>query len=714
VSIERDFDVAFTARLASAEKQIQQVHRPVVGVHKWFARRPGALFRALMLAEFAEAPLREAYWQGHSFPDETVADPFMGGGTSVFEANRMGFRVAACDVNPMAWWVVRQELAPLDRVALLRVGEELAARLEAEIGDLYRTRCRSCGGDAQVKYFLWVKRQRCGGCAEDLDLFASHLVAKNARHTHFVLHCPACRQLVERTSLPGRDAKVACPACKQRFAWAEGAASRGRYVCGCGHSGRSPEAGAAAPPRHRLFGMELHCASCRPKQRGRLFATAENEDLACVETAQNRFAERADLVLPQAEIPAGDETRRLHRWGYRRWSDLFNERQLLGLGLLLCELRKVEEPELGRALATVFSDFLRYQNLLCRYDPYALKCQDIFAVHGFPVGLTPCENNLLGIPGVGAGGFRHFLAKYGRAKAWCDQPWETRREGRRSRRVDTPGERVAARFVQGSDDLAGERPVLLRCASFEELGLPDDCIDAVFTDPPYFANVQYAELMDFCHAWLRLAQPDELPEIDGVGTRSASELTGNQTSGRGLSHFAAGLSRVFRAAARALRPGGPFVFTYHHNEVKAYAPLVVAILDAGLGCSATLPAPAEMTASLHIRGTRSSVVDSVFVCRHHEQGARPVRFGPVTLQRWLDRDGDALARGGVRATAGDLRCLELGHLARVAVSRLANGWGPQACIESKLAVVLDELQRLESRCAGPDPLLAVAPRDQAT
>ena len=28
-------------------------------------------------------------------------------------------------------------------------------------------------------------------------------------------------------------------------------------------------------------------------------------------------------------------------------------------------------------------------------------------------------------------------------------------------------------------------------------------LDAVFTDPPYFGNVQYGELMDFCYVWLR-------------------------------------------------------------------------------------------------------------------------------------------------------------------------------------------------------------------
>jgi hypothetical protein len=47
--IDKDFDVPFVARLAQREKQIQQHYRPVIGVHKWFARRPGTLFRALLL-----------------------------------------------------------------------------------------------------------------------------------------------------------------------------------------------------------------------------------------------------------------------------------------------------------------------------------------------------------------------------------------------------------------------------------------------------------------------------------------------------------------------------------------------------------------------------------------------------------------------------------------------------------------------------------------
>ena len=66
--------------------------------------------------------------------------------------------------------------------------------------------------------------------------------------------------------------------------------------------------------------------------------------------------------------------------------------------------------------------------------------------------------------------------------------------------------------------------------------------------------------------------------------------------------------------ARALKPGAPLAFTFHHNKLDAYF-AVVAMLDSGLICSASLPCPAEMGGSIHIHGTASSIVDTVFVCR---------------------------------------------------------------------------------------------------
>ena len=114
MSIESHYDIGFVAALALREKQIQQNYRPIIAVHKWFARRPGTLFRGLALAEFGDRRVSESYYQSHSFPGKQVADPFMGGGTPLIEANRLGCDVVGLDINPMAAWVVHEEIDSLD------------------------------------------------------------------------------------------------------------------------------------------------------------------------------------------------------------------------------------------------------------------------------------------------------------------------------------------------------------------------------------------------------------------------------------------------------------------------------------------------------------------------------------------------------------------------------------------------------------------------
>lgn len=704
--LARRFDVPFANRLALREKQLQQRYRPLIGVHKWFARRPGSLFRCLLLAEYGgPAPLAQGYYQAHRLRG-VIADPFMGGGTPIYEANRLGLHVIGADINPMAWWIVRQALAPLDPAALRRAAAAVLADVEREIGDLYRTACVRCGGEALAKYFLWVKTARCPGCGARVDLFPGYLLAEAVRHPAYVLVCGGCGELNEVARLPpvkeeGGGDKPPCSACGEPLG-GPGPARRQQAGCrACGVSFPCVPEGAAAPPRHRMWAIEYHCAACKPgnKHRGRFFKRPDAADLRRVAQAEARLGAAGDLPLPQDEIPAGDESDRLRRWGYRRYRELFSDRQLLGLGILLRRILLVPEAPERHALLTVFSDSLRYQNLLCRYDTYALKCQDIFSVHGFPVGLLSCENNLLGIPGVGSGSFRHFIEKYLRAKRYCEQPFEFgQAKGKpagkpASRTVPLPGERIAAAFTSpgGGEPPRGDTPqALLYAGPADEVPLPP--LDGVFTDPPYYDNVQYAELMDFCYAWLRLGLAGEFPAFLRPTTRAPGELTGNETLGRGLVHFTAGLSAVFRRYAAALRPGAPFVFTYHHNDPAAYLPIVVALLDAGLRCAATLPAAAEMGASLHIAGTGSSVLDSVFVCRRVTTGAGqaslplplPLPLPGGACEEALQKDEAALAQAGLRLQAGDRRCLLAGHLARLGVAQLLPGWDAARPIEERM------------------------------
>ena len=683
--IEGRYDIAFVANLARREKQIQQNYRPVIAVHKWFARRPGTLFRALMLAEFSGLSLQEAFYQAGDLSGKTIADPFMGGGTPLLEANRMGAHVLGCDINPMAYWIVRQEMEYLDSEGYRTASSALRKALERELGHLYRTRCGICNNpEAHAKYFLWVKTIDCRHCGKTLDLFPGYLVAKDVRHPRNVLVCAMCGQLAEA---PDRENPGRCTRCNAPLSTA-GPAKNSRCRCfHCGRETRYPN-GIKTPLPHRLFAVEYHCPACKPRHQGRFFKIPDAEDLAKAAEAEKRLAALSPQYIPDDAIPSGYETTRLHRWGYSHYRELFNARQLLGLETS-CRLVAAQKDErIRNALATNLSDLLRYQNMLCRYDSMALKSLDIFSVHGFPVGLVQCESNLLGIENgeglpTGSGGWLNIIEKFAKAKAYCDKPFEIRHQGiaNGGRKAIVP---IAGEWIGDSRNGGAKRMLDITCADAAGGDWQPENLDGVFTDPPYFGNVQYAELMDFCYVWLRHLVGDGSPAFSTTSTRHARELTGNENMQRGLVHFTEGLAQAFSRTAAALRPGAPFAFTYHHNDLAAYFPVAAAVLDAGLVCSKVLPCPAEMGASIHIRGTASSTVDSIFVCRRRQDIPIPK---PGDIVKAVLDDIQALEAGGLKSTFGDTRCVAYGHIIRQAINHLAENWQKQRTVEDKLELL---------------------------
>lgn len=674
--LEKRFDATFVARLALREKQVQQSYRPIISIHKWFARRPGSVFRSLLHAEFDERPLAESYASSHDIRG-VVADPFMGGGTTVYEATRMGLSVVGCDVNPMSYWTVRQAVAPLDLEKFERAAQQVINDVRAEVGDLYRTRCEECSGQVDVKYFHLVKTCSCPSCGEHVDLFPGLRLAEAVRHPREVYHCPGCDAL--REVPPSKTPR--CPDCDYDLS----KRLTVRTATTCQHCGEPFKFAAqlGQPPVHRLFGIEYHCSQCYSNVQGRQFKTPDARDQALLKRATTLLRKmRGELPIPSDAIPPGDETTRLHRWGYQRWSELFSDRQLLGLGVLMKRIGEVPDEEVRYALATVFSDFLRYQNLLCRYDTYALKCQDVFAIHGFPVALLACENSLLGIPRVGSGSFVHFIAKYIKAKQYAQHPYEVIYEGRKKVVHPIAGESIETPLVDSEPD-ARPQGAWLSSGPSQKLILRPGSLDGVFTDPPYFDNVQYAELMDFCYVWLKKLMGAH-DEFSSDTTRTDDELTGNVTLLRGLQEFTAGLSSVFCQMASALKAGAPLVFTYHHNDPQAYVPLIVAILDAGLTCTKVLVTPGEMSASLHIAGTKSSILDSVFVCRH-PQYAEAIDG----VQELVDADVEAMRAVPYEPTGGDIACITAGHVAAAAIRSLEETWDADEPLDRRFEIAVD-------------------------
>ena len=137
--LEVDFPILPVNQVAIIEGN---AGKPIYQMSKWWARRRSSVFRSMLIAAATKAPedkshaaklVWDNYYANHqkkgAFKHLKVADIFMGGGTTLVEGSRLGMQMVGNDLNPVAWFVVKQELANVD----LGQVKKLLADIEAEV-----------------------------------------------------------------------------------------------------------------------------------------------------------------------------------------------------------------------------------------------------------------------------------------------------------------------------------------------------------------------------------------------------------------------------------------------------------------------------------------------------------------------------------------------------------------------------------------------------
>jgi putative DNA methylase len=612
--LEGDFPFAEVSAIARADRYSKD---GVYAAHKWWARRPPAVIRALLLAATlpADTP-HEAFWT--LYADDAahlsgihIGDPFMGGATTLVEAARLGADVTGIDVDPLAVLIAREELAKLgDPDAFRTAADELLAYMRDCCGELYGIQ----PDQPEPLHFFYLRRVTCEDCETESLLYRTPVIARDVgknggvvRRRGAEVFCPDCREL--RHVPEGRKA-FRC--CGHLHRLDTGTYERAAHTCpGCGTRRKHEHLKTGLLPRE-LIAVEETVEGERRRIR-----PPTPEDLSLIATADGIAADFADRV-PVAELKGIDAGRPL-LYGLNRVADLFTGRQQVVFASAFdwIDGQDLPAPIITRLRLGV-SNALSANNLLCGYaTDYGRLAPLFMGVRSYAMPVLSVELNPLH-PQAGRGTLAATLRRVQRSLLA-----ETHRHVHNAESGEIEEKTFTARR-------ASRHHVVCQSAdrSFpQKLGR----CDAIVTDPPYFDFIAYSDLSLLYRAWL---WPDA--EDGSLGGRPIYPVGDDP-----VEDFATRLGRSFGKAASSLKDGGSLTFTFHSTNPDAWTALSGALQRAKLWVTAVFPVWTDARAAAHAHPGNCEW-DGVFTCRPARAG-KPPRLA-TTVEQWsaaLGTDGPA-------------------------------------------------------------------------
>jgi len=674
--------------IAELESWRKEVNRPIYHIHKWWALRLGSVFRAILLGTFAPkgSDLMEMFYQPARLTNAVIFDPFMGSGTTIGEALKLGARAIGRDINPVSHFIVKNALSVHSRLKVLDTFKAIEKNVSNRIKKYYKAGLSS-GELVDVLYYFWVKVVECPECDRNIDLFSSYIFSKHAspyRNPEARAVCPYCGEIIE---VQFNAETASCHACHNNFGIKSGPAKGANAICPyCNHKFAIAKVFKIQdrPPNHRLYAKMVLMPDGTKE-----YMPANEYDQTLYKKASSALRRCKD-AFPTVRIEPGYNTNQVLNYGYTHWGQMFNDRQLLCLNILGERIKKISDQGLRELFVCLFSGVLEFNNMFASFKGEGTGAvRHMFSHHILKPERTPLEANIWGTPKSSGSFSTLFHSRILRAQDYRENPFEISIKHKKGKPTSSKvyglssqlGHDVAETFAEFLDG----RHLYLSCGSSSKTDIAKESIDAVVTDPPFFDNVHYSQLADFFYVWQ--SQILERTGHHGMETTRASVEV--QHSDPAV--FTERLMKVWKECYRVLRPDGLLVFTYHHSRAEGWQSVLKALVKAGFGIVTAHPIKAEMSVAQPKRQAKEPIdLDIILACRKFETaGVEPASISTLLSSATseaknqiarLNKQGRELSRNDVRV---------------VLMAQFIRGLSWQSSIKDSLAAIDSESETIE-------------------
>ena len=591
---------------------------------------------------FGYTPTDDKSWIDEHLKDGvSILDPTAGGGSVPFESVRLGLATYANDLNPVAALIERATIEwPAKHGSELKgcfeeLGTKLTEEVRRRLSDLFPVEPDE---DSRPDGYLWARTITCPYCGGLVPLSPNWRLAPDGTGVKLIPHVGTAGSAPNRVC----SFKIVTSAAEQ----SSGTVSRGAGTCPFSDCGRVID-GEEIKMQARLGEMGDQLFAVVYKKRIRVSTKSgksrekwvrgyraprpEDDNGAEIGT---RLAEKLEEwvaydLVPRESFPEVSNDDRPIQYGMPLWRDLFSPRQLLCHGTsveIFHELLDVDREKDGLTevqeaaygyLALALDKLLNYNSRMSVWMPTREVMANTFNRHDFAF----CWSHAEMAPLIIGAGYDWAI----RETAKC---------------IDELVALIQPRTNGANGDLFNDGngveytppPITITCKPGDALDhLEDGSVDAVVIDPPYEANVMYAELSDFFYVWLKRTAGHIFPELfrrqltDKENEAVANRARFGSQPGAGtlaVWDYQEKMASIFAECRRVLKPDGIMTLMFTHKATGAWDALTKGLMEAGFVITASWPINTEAEGSLHIKEKAAAKSTIFLVCRPRDEAMR--------------------------------------------------------------------------------------------